>query len=392
MSVGAIYTGLIYNDIFSKSFNIFGSHFHIPYNFTASPSSPLDLAATYALDPKQKDQYTGEPYPFGVDPVWLTASNSISFLNGYKMKISLIFGVIHMSFGVLLSVWNKVNHRHWHAIILEFFPQIIFLVSIFGYLITMIFIKWILYGATYTGQWSEHCAPNLLITFINMMLFKSAESEKGMEACIVDGQHYDIYMFPHQQLVQMVLVLVGVMMIPIMLLGKPLYILSQRRRRRAQYREMRDDLLGEELELEEEVGFGEIMINQGIHTIEYVLGSISHTASYLRLWALSLAHNQLSEVLWSLVMANAFQPSYLGAVMLYPVFAFWAVLTLSVMVLMEGLSAFLHTLRLHWVEFQSKFYEGAGYSFLPFHFSVLLREAALDDVEVMKTMGKGLNA
>ena len=120
MGFFSIYTGLIYNDCFSKSFNIFGSHWTWPNNFTA----PVRMEDTIMLDPGNFTQYKGNPYYLGIDPAWMSATNKISFLNSYKMKISLIFGLTHMMFGLCLSLWNKMIKKTYADIFLEFIPQV----------------------------------------------------------------------------------------------------------------------------------------------------------------------------------------------------------------------------------------------------------------------------
>ena len=79
MSIFAIYNGLIYNDCMSIPFDIFGTKW--------TQHKPHEGHEIY-INP------TGEVYSFGFDPYWYKSENKLEFFNSFKMKISVIFGVL----------------------------------------------------------------------------------------------------------------------------------------------------------------------------------------------------------------------------------------------------------------------------------------------------------
>ena len=150
----------------------------------------------------------------------------------------------------------------------------IFLQAIFGYLTFAIIFKW-------CSDWSTVQPPSLL----NMLIYMFLSPGK-----IVN----DEYLFEGQATVQIALLALALIAVPWMLLVKPIYKLYKHKH--SPYQPIGEH--GAQVEAEgsehgedgEEFQFGEIMVHQVIHTIEFCLGCISNTASYLRLWALSLAH------------------------------------------------------------------------------------------------------
>ena len=80
-----------------------------------------------------------------------------------------------MMFAVLMSLWNSKFFRKTMSTLHEFLPHIIILSCMFCYMACIMLHKWTAFTAGgFDGDimTTEHCASSILITFINMVLFK----------------------------------------------------------------------------------------------------------------------------------------------------------------------------------------------------------------------------
>jgi len=279
------------------------------------------------------------------------------------MKLSVIFGIAQMSLGIFLKASNAVYFKKKLELYFEFIPQITLLWCIFGYMITLIIVKWL------SPYPDSSQAPAIIAYMIEMFLNFGAIS--GNAIIHSQGINEALHVF---------LLMVSLICIPTMLCVKP-YLLWRdmkkshhepgeiemqefSRAKKNQYHrfeEEEDKQIGIPGQEKEEIaGFGkraheqaddfgyqesdalkerlytsvadimdddnhaisEIAIHQLIETIEFVLGTISNTASYLRLWALSLAHSQLAAVFFEKVLEESFvMASPIGLFLLFPLFA-----------------------------------------------------------------------
>merc|ERR1712079_865221 len=211
MGTFSIYNGFIYNEVISLSFTLFGE------------------SAWTETDVGDDDWEVEGVYAFGIDPVWHGRSAQIEFTNSIKMKLSVIFGVGQMTFGLILCMLNHFEYNDYVALIFEWIPQLLFMLSFFVYMIVIIVWKWCIDWTT-----KDFSPPSLITTLVNMVL--SAGAVEKDETQLFD----DLELQEHIQFVGMIIMLGS---IPVMLLGKPIvmWCLHRGDSKRSSYTELEGD-------------------------------------------------------------------------------------------------------------------------------------------------------
>jgi len=395
MGFFATYCGFLYNDFLS-----------IPVDVTSCYDRTNKIKQDNLNRTKVKDKDGKEnvcTYKFGLDPVWYITSNELAFVNSLKMKISVIFGVLQMVVGIVLKGLNALHERDYSEFIFIFFPQVIMMIIMFGYMDFLIFVKWnTTYECNFYAPDIKGYLMNIFLKFGGLPSFSVNyniteiedpdcrnylhEVSEGKQPALNDWKLLADRKFlekMHMGIFIACIILIIIMLVPKIIIDyyqskrkikmvdiEPNNILEQQNEENQVYEEK---LVAHGNQKEEpSKGLSDFIVEAAIETIEFVLGTVSNTASYLRLWALSLAHSQLAHVFFdkTIVLLGNYTAKYwfINAILLVIAFPIFAVVTGLVLLFMDLMECFLHTLRLHWVEFQNKFFKADGHEFKPFCF------------------------
>ena len=345
MGIFSCWNGFLYNEWFAIPYPWFNSCYYTDEEPTASqgyvfPFVDFPFTADNVLTP---DYYnTTCVYPVGMDPTWFLASNQIlTVQNSVKMKISVIIAIAHMSMGVVVKGLNALYDKQKLVFWFEVVTGMIILNGLFGWMDFLIIYKWFYQMNPYSTDpemiFKITSAPSIISVMINNFLGMGKQPYVGVNGTT------EIYMFNGQRAISEAMVVLVFICVPLMLFVKPCSYMccpamagvegmfdahppaseseaaaaeridapdapgytptektqliegsnSEAKQRINEYQQL---ILAESADDHGNHSVQEVFIHQLIETIEFVLGAVSNTASYLRLWALSLAHSQLALV------------------------------------------------------------------------------------------------
>jgi V-type H+-transporting ATPase subunit a len=136
-----------------------------------------------------------------------------------------------------------------------------------------------------------------------------------------DPSNFETEVLPNQPIIMKTLLMISLVCVPLMLFVKPIYENHKHKQSHYLVEEHHEAYTGNYYSINNgdtqhakvskkanaNHSFSELFIHQFIETIEFVLGTVSNTASYLRLWALSLAHSQLAKVFFDNTIKTGLQ-------------------------------------------------------------------------------------
>ena len=251
------------------------------------------------------------PEVFVFEPLWFEPIPNVTVM----FVVTMLVGTIHMGLGLLLSAINKVTSRDMFSVFWE-------AVKI-----------WCLFGTLY---------------FLLVLLRSSLVGiEEGVAVFVVSAL----------SLIEVKAGLIFLVALPLLILFA-LKVISELRHEKHGKAEKGEKLSGMDYII--------ILIDGLIDAVlENLFRFLANIVSYGRILALALCHAALMEVFILLAFMCGGSIAIIGPVIGAIIF----IAGNAIVIVLEAIMAGIHTIRLHFYEWFTKFYDGGGVEFSPFRFN-----------------------